>query len=313
MGDALISMTNTTLLLQVVLIPALAPLFVGVIRKMKAIMQNRHGASIVQPYRELRKLFTKEEIVSEDCSFIFLIAPFIVFAVTLVLGAMVPLFGLPAPLAGHGDLLTFISLVALAAFFLALSGLDAGGAFGGMGSSREMTIASMTEAGVLFSFLPVAFLAASADLSLMAERTGEFTGSGLVALLIALGGFFIALLAENARYPFDNPSTHLELTMVHEAMILEYSGRRLALMEWAAASKLFLFAIVGVQLFIPWMPAWAATAPLIALVAGLKIGLLAFAIAFVESTIAKLRYFRLPDLLLSSFMLGVIALILAAF
>lgn len=307
-------MPNTILLIQILLVPALAPLFVGTIRKCKALMQNRHGASVFQPYREIRKLFTKEEIVSEDSSFIFLIAPFIVFAVTLVLGAMLPFFGLLAPLAGHGDLLTFISLVALATFFLALSGLDAGGAFGGMGSSREMTIASMTEAGVLFSFLPIAFLAASADLSVMAERTGELTGSGLVALLVAFTGFFIALLAENARYPFDNPSTHLELTMVHEGMILEYTGRRLALMEWAAANKLFIFAALGVQIFLPWIPAWAiGSAALTAVFAALKLFGMAFAIAFVESTTAKLRYFRLPDLLLSAFMLGIIALVLAIF
>lgn len=298
---------------QILFVPAFSPLFVGVIRKIKAKMQNRDGASILQPYREVRKLFSKDEVISEDTSWIFLVAPFIVYAVTLVLGAMLPLFGIGAVLIGHGDLLTFISLVALATFFLALSGLDAGSAFGGMGSSREMTIAAMTEAGLLFSFLPIAFLTGSADLSFMSAYSGELTGIAFVALVIAFIAFFIALLAENARYPFDNPSTHLELTMVHEAMILEYSGKRLALMEWAAANKLFIFAILGTQIFLPWTPIWADTILLAALFGIAKVVAVAIAIATIESTIAKLRYFRLPDLLLSSFVLGLIALVISLF
>jgi formate hydrogenlyase subunit 4 len=298
-------------ILQILLIPLASPLITGVIKKLKAKFQNRRGASVFQPYRDLWKLFHKDEVISQDASWIFLLAPYIVFAVTLAVGAIIPLIDLATFAAPAGDLLTVIYISAIGTFFLALAGLDTGSAFGGFGSSREMTVSALAEGGLLFSFLVLALVAGSANLFSIADSiltTGNFY---LQPIVLAGIGFFIVLLAENGRFPFDNPATHLELTMIHEAMLLEYSGRRLALMEWAAANKLFVFMTLGANLFFPWglmhtfSPGALAAAVVIFL---LKIAALCLAIAFIESTIAKFRFFRLPDLLFVSFTLNIVAI-----
>jgi formate hydrogenlyase subunit 4 len=298
-------------ILQILLIPLASPLITGVIKKLKAKFQNRRGASVFQPYRDLWKLFHKDEVISQDASWIFLLAPYIVFAVTLAVGAIIPLIDLATFTAPAGDLLTVIYISAIGTFFLALAGLDTGSAFGGFGSSREMTVSALAEGGLLFSFLVLALVAGSANLFSIADSiltTGNFY---LQPIVLAGIGFFIVLLAENGRFPFDNPATHLELTMIHEAMLLEYSGRRLALMEWAAANKLFVFMTLGANLFFPWglmhtfSPGALAAAVVIFL---LKIAALCLAIAFIESTIAKFRFFRLPDLLFVSFTLNIVAI-----
>lgn len=298
-------------ILQILLIPLASPLITGVIKKLKAKFQNRRGASVFQPYRDLWKLFHKDEVISQDASWIFRLAPCIVFAVTLAVGAIIPLIDLATFAAPAGDLLTVIYISAIGTFFLALAGLDTGSAFGGFGSSREMTVSALAEGGLLFSFLVLALVAGSANLFSIADSiltTGNFY---LQPIVLAGIGFFIVLLAENGRFPFDNPATHLELTMIHEAMLLEYSGRRLALMEWAAANKLFVFMTLGANLFFPWglmhtfSPGALAAAVVIFL---LKIAALCLAIAFIESTIAKFRFFRLPDLLFVSFTLNIVAI-----
>ncbi|MHB8793219.1 MAG: respiratory chain complex I subunit 1 family protein [Thermoleophilia bacterium] len=298
-------------LLQVLLIPALSPFFIGLTRKLKARLQNRRGAGVLQPYRDLRKLFHKDEVISEDASWLFRAAPYLIFAVTLVIGASIPLFSTALSNSYTGDFLVVVYLVALGTFFLALAGLDTGGAFGGFGSSREMMVAALTEGGLVLSLLVLALISHTTNLAGISGNIGDLSFTSFTPIILAFISFSIALLAENSRYPFDNPSTHLELTMIHEAMILEYSGKRLALIEWASANKYLIFIALGANLFFPWgiagslelLPVLLAMALLV-----FKVTLFCLAIAAMESSVAKLRIFRLPDLLLTSFVLSVIAL-----
>jgi len=297
--------------IQLIIIPAMSPLFVGVIRKIKAKMQNRQGASIFQPYKDLRKLFNKDEVISSDASWIFRQAPYIIFGATLVVGAIIPVFSAYVANNYLSDFLVVVYLLALGTFFLALSGIDVGSAFGGFGSSREMTVAALAEGGLIFSLLALAIASHSSNLFQISASISALSPAQFVPVLLAFSGFFLALLAENGRFPFDNPATHLELTMIHEAMILEYSGKRLALIEWAAANKLLIFMALASNLFFPWGMASSlgAGAILIALLIFIaKVLIICFGIAFLESTIAKLRFFRLPDLLFTSFILSVIAI-----
>lgn len=296
-------------ILNIVLIPALSPLFLGIIRKIKARMQSRRGAGILQPYRDIAKLLRKDEVISKDASWIFTAAPYIIFGSTLALAAGVPLLAGAHTLLPFGDILVFAYTLALGAFFLALAGMDTGNAFGGFGSSREMMIASLTEGGLILSLAGVAFIAGSTNFAVMSLAVGHLFGFALLPLILCAAAFWIALLAENARYPVDNPATHLELTMVHEAMILEYSGKRLALMEWAASNKLLIFLAVFVNIFVPWGlgagPLWIAIG-----ITAIKLVLAASAIALIESLMAKFRIFRVPDLLFTSFVLAVISILI---
>jgi formate hydrogenlyase subunit 4 len=298
-------------ILQLLIIPLLSPLAIGLVKKLKAKFQNRRGASVLQPYRDLRKLFSKDEVISEDASWIFRATPYIVFAVTIAVGALIPLFDLTSVAAPFGDLLTVVYLLAIGTFFMALAGIDTGSAFGGFGASREMTVSALAEGGLIFSFLVLALVAGSANLFSIADALRVADASALQPIVVAGIAYFIVLLAENGRFPFDNPATHLELTMIHEAMIIEYSGKRLALMEWAAANKLFIFMTLGANLFFPWglMHAFSPGALAAAIVVFiLKMAVLCFAIAFIESTIAKFRFFRLPDLLIAAFILNIVAI-----
>lgn len=300
-------------ILQLLLIPVLSPLIVGVTRKIKARFQNRQGASVFQPYRDIWKLFHKDEVISDTASWIFRHTPYILFATTIVIAAGIPAISTVASFAPSGDFLTFVYLVALGTFFLALAGMDTSSAFGGTGSSREMTVAALTEGGLIFSLLTVALITKSANFSEMAGNLSSLPVYSLAGIVIAFAAFYIALLAECARYPFDNPATHLELTMIHEAMILEYSGKRLALVEWAAANKLMIFISLGATIFFPW--GVAGSAEIIPVLSSLaffivKVLVLASSVAILESSIAKLRFFRLPDLLFTSLVLGIIAIVI---
>ncbi|MEK7122405.1 MAG: NADH-quinone oxidoreductase subunit H [Patescibacteria group bacterium] len=298
-------------LFNILFVLLLSPLCIGLIRTIKARMQNRRGASVFQPYRNLVKLFHKDEVISEDASWIFRCAPFIIFSSTLVIATGIPIvFAFATTFAPAGDILVFIYLGALGAFFLALAGMDPGSAFGGTGSSREMTLAAVAEGGLLTTLLVPAFVAGSTQMTVIAATIAVLPIGAIIPLIVAFIGFFIVLLSENARYPFDNPATHLELTMVHEAMILEYSGKRLALMEWAAANKLCLFLIVAANLYVPSFGIQNSTLVVGALTLG-KVLILAGVIALLESSIPKLRYFRLPDLLFTSFVLALIALVIS--
>lgn len=295
------------------LVPVLSPLFVGVVRKIKARMQNRIGASIFKPYRDLIKLFQKDEVISEDASWIFKFAPYIIFSVTIIIGASIPIFSTVFSNNLLSDFLVIIYLIALSTFFLALAGMDVGSAFGGFGSSREMTLAALAEGGFIFSILALSFLAHSTNLFSIAGAVSALSLSYFTPVILAFIAFVIVMLSETAHFPFDNPTTHLELTMVHEAMILEYSGKRLALIEWAAANKFLIFLTLGANLFFPW--GMASKMSFLAIVSALgmfliKILLLAFFVAMLDSSIAKFRFFRLPDLLFVSFILSVIAIVL---
>ncbi|MDO8577428.1 MAG: NADH-quinone oxidoreductase subunit H [Candidatus Wildermuthbacteria bacterium] len=297
--------------IQLLCIPVLSPLMIGVVRKMKARMQNRTGASIVQPYRDLWKLFNKDEVMSEDASWVFRFAPYIVFAATLVVGASIPLFFLMPGGNIMSDMLVIIYILALGTFFLALSGLDTGSGFGGFGASREMTVAALAEGGMIFSLFVLAFAAGSTNLFSIVQSIATLPLVAFVPIIIAFVAFVIALLAETSRFPFDNPETHLELTMIHEAVIFEYSGKRLALMEWASWSKFLIFLALGANLFFPWGVAVSFSMGSIALALCFffgKVLLLGTFVSVLESSIAKLRFFRLPDLLFTSFILSIIAL-----
>ncbi len=302
--------------IQSMVLAALAPLLVGSIRKIKASYQGRRGASVFQPYRDLRKLFTKDEIVPEDASWVFRAAPYLVFGATLTVAAGVPLVAL-GNTGVLGNLFVFIYTLALGTFFLALAGMDAGSSFGGFGSSREMTFAAVAEGVLLFALLPLALLAESTNLGDIAAHIHGMSFVHLLPVVVAGVGFFIALLAENARIPVDNPSTHLELTMVHEAMLLEYSGKRLALMEWASALKLMVFTAILTSVFVPWgVLDFSISNDVVTVGAAMSIflvkcALVAFVIATIESTLAKLRIFRIPRLLFAALIIGAVAFALA--
>ncbi len=299
--------------LNAIVVSALSPLAVGLIRTLKARIQVRVGADPFQPYRDLSKLFRKDEVISEDASWIFTASPYIVFGTTLALAAGVPILSSALTFAPLSDMLVFVYMLAVGTFFLALSGIDAGSGFGGFGASREMTIAALTEGGLILSLAALALLTGSSMFLTMASVTMTLPLAKVLPLIIAAAAFFIALLAENARYPVDNPATHLELTMVHEAMLLEHSGKGLALMEWSASNKLLIFTAIFVNVFLPW---GSPTSPGLA---ALFVGAIWFAlktlavlagIACIESGMAKFRIFRVPDLLFTSFVLSVIAIVL---
>jgi formate hydrogenlyase subunit 4 len=301
-------------LANLLVVLAAAPLVTGIIRKTKARFQHRRGATVIQPYYDLVKLLRKEVVVSSVSSWLFRFTPYIVLGSTLVIVLIVPTVFAPAPLHWMGDIITVVYLFALGRFFLALAGLDAASAFGGLGSSREMSIASIVEPAMMLAIFTVSVTAGSTNLSVVSEKLTSTPWSALhPAHLLALSGLFIVTIAETGRIPVDNPATHLELTMIHEAMILEYSGRYLAYIEWASQVKLVVFFALLANLFFPvgvateWSPLGLAigTAAFSA-----KIIMLAVIVAVVESMNAKLRLFRVPELLLVAFVLSLLALIL---
>ncbi|HJT20281.1 MAG TPA: NADH-quinone oxidoreductase subunit H [Nitrospira sp.] len=299
---------------HVVLLLAVSPLVVAVIRKVKARFQCRRGAGLFQPYADLMKLFRKEPVVSTTTSWIFTATPYIVFASTLTAGLLVPVFASHMPLNFAGNIIALVYLFALGTFFLILAGLDAGSAFGGMGSSREAIVASLTEPAMIMSIFAIALTTGSTNLSTIVHKTALLEGVATDPSphLMALAALFIVALAETGRVPVDNPATHLELTMIHEAMVLEYSGRHLALIEWASAMKLLVFLTLIANVFAPWGIATVLT-PMslsIGLAAYLgKVALLAVLIGTIECMFAKLRLFRVTDLLGVAFILALLGLL----
>ena len=239
---------------QTIVLLAVSPFIVGLIRKVKARLQVRQGASVFQPYADLVKLFRKQPVVSTTTSWIFTATPYILFASTLAAGLLVPVFASKTPLAFAGNIIALVYLLALGTFFLILAGLDAGSAFGGMGSSREAIVASLTEPAMILSIFAIALTAGSTNLNTIVHKTALLEGivTDPSPHLMALAALFIVAIAETGRVPVDNPATHLELTMIHEAMILEYSGRYLALVEWAAGLKLVVFLTLIANVFAPW-------------------------------------------------------------
>ncbi len=299
---------------QMVLVLLLAPAFTGLTRKVRARLLRRVGSPILQPYRDLYRLLRKEVALAQNASWLFRIIPYLVFSATWVAAALVPTFAAGLMFSWSADLIALIALLGSARFFLALAGMDVGTSFGGIGSSREMMIASLAEPALMMIMFTLALIAGSTQLSTMAD----FMGSSAVGLRVSLGLALIALiivaLAENARIPVDNPATHLELTMVHEAMVLEYSGRHLALIELASSLKLLVYVSLIACLFVPFRLASADDGPsallvgLLAYIAKLSAG--AILLAIFETAIAKMRVFRVPEFLGAALMLGLLAVLL---
>jgi formate hydrogenlyase subunit 4 len=289
----------------------LAPGLVGFIRWFKARLQGRRGAPPWQPYYDLRKLFGKEVVMSKNASWLFRFAPYLIFTSTLAVTMLVPLVAAPLPFDAIGDLLAVVYLLLLGTFFLALAGLDPGTAFGGMGSSREMTVAAIAEPTIALAIFGLAVGAGSTNLGRIVAQTLEHPGTVInPGHLLGFAALFIVMLAETGRLPVDNPSTHLELTMIHEAMILEYSGRYLALIEWASWLKLLVFFSLLANLFLPWGVATSLTpgALAVGVVALLvKLAVLGLVVATLETRLAKLRLFRVPELLGVSFVLALLS------
>jgi formate hydrogenlyase subunit 4 len=295
---------------QVALVLLLAPLLTGLVRKVKARLQRRQGPPLIQPYRDLKRLLGKEVVLAENASWLFRGAPYVIFAVTWVAAALVPTFATGLLFSWSGDLIAITALLGSARFVQALAAMDIGTSFGGIGASREVMIASLAEPAMLMIALSVALIAGSTQLSTIADYMA-FSAVGLrVSLALGLVALIIVALAENARIPVDNPATHLELTMVHEAMILEYAGPDLALIELASSMRLCVFLGLLASLFAPWGIA-ASPTPL-----ALAIGTAAFAakvvaggavLAAAEVFMAKIRLFRVPELLAGSFLLAVAA------
>jgi formate hydrogenlyase subunit 4 len=299
---------------QMMLVLALAPVLTGFVRKVKARLLRRQGPPLIQPYRDLARLLRKEVVLANSASWLFRAIPYLMFAATWVAAALVPTFATGLMFSWSADLIVIIALLGLARFFLALAGLDVGTSFGGIGSSREVMIASLAEPAMLMIVFTLALVAGSTQLSTMAS----FLASGQAGLRVSLGLALIALvmvaIAENARIPVDNPATHLELTMVHEAMVLEYSGRHLALIDLSAELKLLLYVSLISCLFLPWGIA-AAGAGIAALLIGViaylaKLVICGFLLAVFETSIAKMRVFRVPEFLGAALMLGLLATLL---
>jgi formate hydrogenlyase subunit 4 len=296
---------------QAILLLAAAPLLRGGIKKMKAAFQTRQGPPIVQGYYDLAKLLRKEPVRSETASWVFVAGPRVYFATAVAATALVPVLFAAAPLEGAGGILVLVGFLALGRFALATASLDTGSPFGGMGGSREMTVAALAEPALMLGLFAVALWGGSLNLGVLVRATAARGPSAHPSELLAAAALFLVLIAEAGRVPVDNPATHLELTMIHEAMVLEYSGPDLALVEWASALKELLFMTLLVNLFLPYGLAASAEPAALAMAAALyaaKVFLLAVAVTVVESTNAKLRFFRVPELMAVSLGLGFLAL-----
>jgi formate hydrogenlyase subunit 4 len=300
--------------LQMLLVLALAPLVLGVTRKVKARLLRRIGPPSWQPYIDLWKLMHKEAVLAHNASWLYRVAPYLVFAATWVAAALVPTYAANLVFSWSADLIAIVALLGTARFTLALAGMDVGTAFGGIGSSREMMIASLAEPAMLLVVFTVALIAGTTQLSTIATTFADASVGLRVSLGLALIAFVFVAIAENARIPIDNPATHLELTMVHEAMVLEYSGRHLAVIEAAAALKLVLYFSLIACLFFPFgMAADDKTIDTIAV--GLmsyliKVFALAVLLPIGETAVAKMRVFRYPVFLGGAFAAGALAVFL---
>ncbi|HEY7245847.1 MAG TPA: NADH-quinone oxidoreductase subunit H [Xanthobacteraceae bacterium] len=299
---------------QMLMVLLLAPLLTGFVRKTKSRMMRRRGPPLVQAYRDLVRLMRKEVVLADSASWLFRVIPYLIFAATWVAACLVPTFRTGLLFSWSADLIAIAALLGSARFFLALAGLDVGTSFGGIGSSREVMIASLAEPAMIMIVFTLALIAGSTQLSTIAELMLS-PGVGLrVSLGLALIALIMVAIAENARIPVDNPATHLELTMVHEAMVLEYSGRHLALIELSTFLKLLLYISLIACIFAPWGVAEKGASA-----AALAVGILAYAgklagggflLAVFETSIAKMRVFRVPEFLGAALMLGLLATLL---
>lgn len=299
-------------IVETMLFVALAPLLAGWLRWCKCFLQNRRAPSLFQPYRDLIKLTRKQPVVAEQASWVFTRAPYIIFSATILAASVVPLIALNLPTSASADVIVLVGFLGSARFFLALAGLDIGTAFGGMGSSREMTVSSLAEPAMLMAVFTLSMAASTTNLSVGITHV---LNEGLVlrpSFVFALFALILVAIAETGRIPIDNPTTHLELTMIHEAMILEYSGRHLALIEWSSQLKLMIYGVLIANIFFPW--GIAETFTLQTLSYGLlyimgKLALLAILLAISETMVAKMRFFRVQEFLSFAYLLGLLGLL----
>jgi formate hydrogenlyase subunit 4 len=289
-----------------------APLLAGWIKWVKCRLQNRRAPSLLQPYRELAKLFRKTPVMAEHASWIFETAPYVVFASAVLSAAIVPFIAAHMPTSAIADIIVLVGFFALGRFFLALAGMDIGTAFGGMGSSREMTIASLAEPAMLMAVFTLAMSASTTNLSTAIDYVLD---SGLVlrpSFIFALAGLLLVAVAETGRIPVDNPATHLELTMIHEAMILEYSGKQLAFIEWASQIRLMLYGVLIANMFVPWGIAEEFSLRALGFgtlaIAGKLMGL-GIILPVSETLFAKMRLFRVQEFLGFAYLLSLLGML----
>jgi formate hydrogenlyase subunit 4 len=297
--------------LQLAVVVVGAPLLLGAMRQVRSRLEGRAGAGVGQPWRDLRKQFRKEAIRPEGSTWVFTGAPVVLLSSTLLIAAVAPLLSTASPLDGAADLFAIVGLLLLGTVALAVAGLDTGTAFGGMGASREMTIAALAEPTILLTGFALCARVGSSNLAALVEGTRAAPGQVLSpASLLAAVALAMVIVAETGRLPVDNPSTHLELTMIHEAMVLEYAGRDLAVVELASTLRLTVLLGLAANLFLPWGVS-TGSSPLSLLLAtavfALKVGVLATGLAAIEVFVAKWRLFRVPELLAGSFLFGLLA------
>jgi formate hydrogenlyase subunit 4 len=299
--------------LEIVVALALAPLLTGWVNQWRAWLQNKSAPSLLQPYWTLHKLFNKDSVLATHASSLFRLVPYLVFGCMTLACAIIPTLSTDLPLAPAADAIALVGLFALARVFISLAAMDVGTAFGSLGGRREMLIGFLAEPALLMVFFTAALISHSTSLTLIVETLVQRDLAIFPSLAFTGVAFTMVSLAENARVPVDNPSTHLELTMIHEALILEYSGRHLALIEWAASLKLFAYSCIGLALFVPWGVA-EARAPMALLLAlpvlVCKLAVGGIALALLETLSAKMRIFRVPEYLCTAFLLAVIAMLI---
>jgi formate hydrogenlyase subunit 4 len=302
-----------TQLLEIVAALAAAPLLLGWVNRCRAWLQNRRSASLWLPYRNVRKLFHKQAVIAENASPLFRAAPYVVFGTMVLAAGIIPSMGTQLPLVASADAIALVGLFATARVFMSLAAMDVGTAFGTMGARREMMVGFLAEPALLMVIFVASLISSSTALPAITEHLATQALGINPGLAFTAVAFTLVLLAENARIPVDNPATHLELTMIHEAMLLEYSARHLALMEWASALKLFNYACIGFALFVPWGVVTRHVGPLGLTVAipalALKLALAGAGLAVIETVSAKIRVMRVPEFLATAFLFAVLGLL----
>jgi formate hydrogenlyase subunit 4 len=300
-------------LTQLLLVVLAAPLLTGWVNQCQAWLQNRSGAGLLQPYRVLHKLFHKDAVMAHNASWLFRITPYIVFGCMWLAAAIIPIIAVDLPFSQAADVIALVGVFALARVFIALAAMDIGTSFGTLGARREMLVSFLAEPALLMVLFTASMISHSTQLPRIVEALAHHQFVLYPSLAFAALAFVIVLLAENARIPVDNPATHLELTMIHEAMILEYSARHLALIEWASSLKLFAYISIGIALFLPHGIAevgnWAGL-PLAIFLLLLKLTVAGAALAVLETLLAKMRIFRAPEFLGTAFLLAVLGLLI---
>ena len=300
-------------LFQNTLVVLLAPLFVGWVNQCRSWLQNRSGAGVLQPYRKLLKLFHKDAVLASNASPLFRATPYILFSSMWLAASLVPVIAIDLPLSPAVDVIALVGIFALARVFISLAAMDIGTSFGTLGARREMLVGFLAEPALLMVFFSAALISESTSLVTIVDTLAYKQFVIYPSLAFAAIAFVMVLLAENARIPVDNPSTHLELTMIHEAMILEYSARHLALIEWASALKLFTYTSLGIALFIPWGIAEAGNLSALPLALAVLLGKLVVAgagLALLETISAKMRIFRVPEFMGTAFLLAVLGMLI---